>query len=356
MLDPGCGGCPPFNAGPQPCPVLDPSLTATWSTTSSSFTATLSNSGSTTPQGTLVADTAFPGLLSLMYEADHLHTRTSLPDVQRHETVQYDYALSNPAIPDPDECQVRGYISSRLEWPSPLPTPSGIEQVIQSADLEFIINSGGFPMLGLRLQHQRQANTSGVSWTVSESVTATLLETAGASSSTVIPSFPLSAGNFVLDRSVSRGTTQFWMDGNLIAEVAHVTTRVAGSVDLVVDRADLNADIIRVADIALECEVRLEGLRVCPIGTPIVITYGDEGEPVRNQRVTNDDIARGDGVTTTFTTRFPYIPASLMVEVSGFAMPLDPTDPATGAFTLPVPPAPGAEIVASYQRSAEPTP
>ncbi len=58
------------------------------------------------------------------------------------------------------------------------------------------------------------------------------------------------------------------------------------------------------------------------------------GTPVRNQSVRDELVGAGDGVTTVFTTIYPYVPNSLMVFVSGLLVEADPTNPGTGAFTL----------------------
>ncbi|HJP89291.1 MAG TPA: hypothetical protein VJ850_09685 [Candidatus Limnocylindrales bacterium] len=81
----------------------------------------------------------------------------------------------------------------------------------------------------------------------------------------------------------------------------------------------------------------------CP---PFDATGG--GSPTRNQPVRNEVAGTGDGATTVFTTAFPYVPHSLQVEVAGFVVPVDPTGPAAGTFTILGAPPTGARITASY--------
>lgn len=73
------------------------------------------------------------------------------------------------------------------------------------------------------------------------------------------------------------------------------------------------------------------------------------GEPFRGQPIQGEQVATGDGTTTTFTTDYPYTPLSLEVEVDGVRVGADETDPAAGSFTLSFAPEDGEQIVVTYQ-------
>jgi hypothetical protein len=80
-----------------------------------------------------------------------------------------------------------------------------------------------------------------------------------------------------------------------------------------------------------------------------------DGEPIAwcvptyNQPVLDEDVGTGDGVTTQFTTRFPYLAASIEVYVGAILSEVDPTDPSAGILTL-IDPAPlGAAVRVSYR-------
>lgn len=73
------------------------------------------------------------------------------------------------------------------------------------------------------------------------------------------------------------------------------------------------------------------------------------GTPRRNQPIQDEFVAEGDDSTTGFSTRFPYTPLSLEVEVDGISVGADEAEPSSGAFTLSFAPDTGERITASYR-------
>lgn len=71
--------------------------------------------------------------------------------------------------------------------------------------------------------------------------------------------------------------------------------------------------------------------------------------PTSDQPVQDEIVGLGDGTTLTFTTKFPYVPASLDASVDQTHTPADPTTPTTGLFTLPFAPVVGETVRASYR-------
>lgn len=313
--------------------------------TSSSFVATYADPPrNPTPAGTATG-TAAPGLLDVLYHVDNLLGNDSLPDVFRTEAVAYDFALA-PFSPvdvfDPDEFQVRGFIQAGLDWTLPTPTV-GSAQVFQNADIEWLLKSAGSTIAGLRLLHARRIDATGLVWDpVDEDITITL-HFSGGTSTTI--AYPLASGNFVVDRSVSRGTTQLWIDGNLVFDTTTTTPRTAGTLTFVVDRADGQVQDIAIPDLTMaESHIILSGVRLCPSGTAI-----SDLTPFANQWVIGERAGIGDGVTTVYATTYAYIANSLRVDVASILSEADPTG--DQAFTL-VDPAPvGAPVTVTYMAS-----
>lgn len=79
-------------------------------------------------------------------------------------------------------------------------------------------------------------------------------------------------------------------------------------------------------------------------GKPIAICPPDVG-----QAVLDEPAGVGDGVTTVFTTVYPYLQTSLEVYVGTILVEADTTDPANGSFTLTDPASLGAEVRVSYR-------
>lgn len=337
----GCNGCPPFIA--SPCDHIE-GVGSLWTETSGSFTAEKSDpTTSDTPIGTLISSSAMPGLLDILYHADHLLASTSAPYTHRREDAVYDFELAPIGGFDPDEFQVRGHIAARVDWTIPASPPVGSAQIILKAELRFFVQSAGSPLVGLNVVHDRRINASGGSWlAMSDDFGANLRDTSGFTGVTL----PRQEGNFVIDRSVVRGTTQLWFDNELMLEVTLSVPRTPGALNLVVDRADARAQIITVDVPMVELEVELSAVRICPAGTAI-----PEPEVIRNQTVIHEHIGVGDGATTVFTTNFAYVAGSLEVTVSGILSESDSTDPAGRMFTLADPPPYGAAIFADYRAS-----
>lgn len=87
---------------------------------------------------------------------------------------------------------------------------------------------------------------------------------------------------------------------------------------------------------------------------PVVAFASSAGEPAIGQPVAPES-ATADGSRVIYTTNYPYVPGSLVVKVNGNVVVVDETDPTTGTFTLPAPPAVGAIITWTYN-VADPAP
>jgi hypothetical protein len=339
----GCEGCPPF--ADHPCGFrLD--TTGSWTETSGSFTAEKSPPTlSVAPIGTLLSSSAMPGLLDVLYHADHLLASYSLPYTSRREDAVYDFELAPVSGFDPDEFQIRGHIAARVDWTIPASPIVGSAQVIVNARVRFVVQSGGYPLVSLDMNHTRTVGvvTGGVWGPVTDTIASELRD----NGTPTIAAIPRQEGNFVIDRSVSRGTTQLWFDNVLIIEPTPTISAVPGALDLSVDFADVHAQVITVDVPMVEAELELSGLRICPSGSAI-----SDVHPLRYQAVRNELVGYGDGVTLVYATEFAYVASSLQVEVSGIAtVGIDFTTPARGLFTL-IDPAPvSAPITASYQAS-----
>jgi hypothetical protein len=86
-----------------------------------------------------------------------------------------------------------------------------------------------------------------------------------------------------------------------------------------------------------------------------ILTYEAERVPVRAQEVVDEDDGTGDGVTTLFSTDFPYLAGSLTVTCSGLPeYSITETDPTTGAYTFGSPPFNGEEIRTTYKAAGTP--
>lgn len=72
-------------------------------------------------------------------------------------------------------------------------------------------------------------------------------------------------------------------------------------------------------------------------------------EPKVGQQIFDELVGFGNGSTFTFTTRFPYSPQTLQVEVDGIVVSADPSNPSAGGFTFTFAPLDGEEIRVSYQ-------
>jgi hypothetical protein len=76
-----------------------------------------------------------------------------------------------------------------------------------------------------------------------------------------------------------------------------------------------------------------------------------ESTPSSGQTIPPESVALGDGTTTTFTTRYPYMPGSLTVRVNGvpWTENIATQDPTTGSFTFTFAPKLNADIVVEYR-------
>lgn len=85
------------------------------------------------------------------------------------------------------------------------------------------------------------------------------------------------------------------------------------------------------------------------------LTSSSISEPAIGQPVAPES-AISDGSQVIYQTSYPYVPGSLVVKVNGVILDnVDETDPDTGLFTLPAPPAVGAVITWTYN-VADPAP
>lgn len=361
----GCNGCPPFVA--FPCGQFDGFGTA-WSQTGFAFAATKTLNAfpftvSSTPTTGTQFGHAYPGQMQVNHHVDHLMLPATSSGIS--ENISYDFRLDGVGPFDPDEFQIRGYIQARLDWT--LATPFAAGQVDQSARVRFGVGiddgsgavgiGGPTCLVGIDFNRTRLrlVDTTGTPfWRAdySDVLAITIYYPNGARSSIVSISRPtdhdiVDAGMFVIDRSVTRGTTQLWLNNEMILEVANTawgeTDPIIGSFDF----ADLGVHTAGVPDLTMaEEEVELAMLRICPTGTAIF-----EPDPIRNQTVVNEWVGTGDGVTTAFATHYAYVPQSLQVHVSGILSESDSTDPANRVFTMPDPPTYGARVVATYTAS-----
>lgn len=71
-------------------------------------------------------------------------------------------------------------------------------------------------------------------------------------------------------------------------------------------------------------------------------------EPTANQPVLSEVVGTGDGVTTVFTTRHPYNPVTLEVDVDGAGRVAVPVDWQAGTFSITPAPGAGTVITVSY--------
>jgi hypothetical protein len=87
---------------------------------------------------------------------------------------------------------------------------------------------------------------------------------------------------------------------------------------------------------------RYEGLGLCA-----------NGEPFPGQLVEDESVQTGDGVTTHYTTLFPYEAESLRIEVNGrdWTSVLTETDPDAGTYDLAYPPPIGSTVIVTYKGS-----
>lgn len=82
---------------------------------------------------------------------------------------------------------------------------------------------------------------------------------------------------------------------------------------------------------------------------------GSAGDAPSIGQTVAPESATADGAQVIYQTNYPYIPGSLVVKVNGNVVVVDETDPTTGTFTLPAPPASGAIITWTYN-VADPAP
>jgi len=136
-------------------------------------------------------------------------------------------------------------------------------------------------------------------------------------------------GRIVIDRSVSRGDTLVTV-GDLGTFSFDPISPVGGlgtpEKKLYVSYFDGSSDALsnETSDFSIDNIILLSGLGTYP--------------PTPNQPVQDEFIATGDGTTTAYAARWPYVPNSLQVQVAGMLAELDNSNPATGAFVLTNPP------------------
>lgn len=92
-------------------------------------------------------------------------------------------------------------------------------------------------------------------------------------------------------------------------------------------------------DAAVACGMTWTYIGCMHGGIAAVVEFACEGDvvpPAAGMHVKNERVGEGDGTTTTFTTRFPYLPGSLEVFVDGvpIILGITETDPDAGEFEL----------------------
>lgn len=151
-------------------------------------------------------------------------------------------------------------------------------------------------------------------------------------------------GRITIDRSVTRGSTLVAVGAFGVFAFSPISPEAssAGTPEkkLYVGYIDGSRDAL--SSVSSTCSI-----------DNIVLVRGSASppRPLRYQRVQDEYVALGDGLTTSYATRWPYVLGTLQVQTSGMLAEVDNADPATGDFEL-VDPAPlASRIVVTYVAS-----
>lgn len=255
---------------------------------------------------------ALPQNTYSQYHVDHLLGHFSLPDDFRSEAAESTATLElgQLALVDPDEFVWRGHIKAANTWEYP-------EEVVGSSGLRFTgslrarignaaILAAGRALAGIELAHETQIIVSEGGWGFPQEIISIRLYRPNAAAVTVVlvDSDPTVDGNdegdFIISRSVNRGTTQLWYNDVLITEVPATAWVEVGDLTMLVDPLDVGCQTDRVEDLPMgDVFVSITDMTLCPIPAGGTFQFTNESTPMNafDPAFTFWDFGDGDDVT-----------------------------------------------------------